>query len=226
VQQKLLQLKMIKTTHKAMLHNRDELLDTMRSNMTPIKNSLGQLRTVFICLSILFSSQLSKAESEYSLGLGYYSLNAETSQGATTIANLGHVKFVYAMEINPKFIFWPGYSLYFLGGDGADLGFGIDLEVAYYPFSGASRYSNKSAYGKWLSYETIRPFFSLSFNQRSYQSVQSSYAGVGLSAGADFQTTENIFYFGKLSYLSLAGPLESSIGEFQVMAGVGGFIGE
>lgn len=179
---------------------------------------------LFFCLHMLPSTAW--AENEYSLGLGYYSLDSENSSGSTRIANLGHLKFVYSVDVSERLVFWPGYSLYLLGGAGADLGFGIDLELAYYPFTETGRINAKNSASEWVSYETIRPFVTVSFNQRSYQSVQSSYAGVGFSLGAEYQVTNKIFYYGKIGFLTLNGPLDSKVNELQVMIGVGGYIGD
>ena len=183
------------------------------------------LAKVILASLFLFAGKAS-AESELSVGFGYFNLDAKTSSGSTTIANLGYLKFLYSIDISNNVVFWPGYSLYFLGGANSDLGFGLDLELAYYPLSNASRFNSKSGHGQWTSYETIRPFVSFSFDQRSYQSVQSAYAGMGFALGADYQVSRSIFYFGKLAFLSLSGPLDSSISELQIQGGIGSFIGD
>ena len=185
--------------------------------------SKSKLFTAIAALAILASSK-SFADSEFSLGLGVFNIEASNSSGSSSISDWGEFKFTYAIPITEKIVFWPGYSIYVPGGNISDIGHGLDIEFAYFPMSLSARYNAKSSQGSWLSYDSIRPFVSISFNLRSYQSIQSEYAGVGFAGGAEYQTSPNYFFFGKIAYLLLSGPLDSSLNELQMLLGAGYYL--
>lgn len=190
-----------------------------------MRNFLRKNRFIAL-LAILgfFTSSKCLADSELSLGLGLFNIEAENSSGSDSLTNWGQFKFTYAVPLTTNIVFWPGYTVYIPGGNISDLGHGLDIEFAYFPMSLSQRYNGKNSKGTWLSYDGLRPFLSASFNLRSYQSIQSEYAGIGLGGGAEYQSSPGYFFFGKIAYLILSGPLDATLNEFQATLGAGFYL--
>ena len=103
---------------------------------------------------------------------------------------------------------------------GSDLGYGVDVGLNYYPFSAAAdeKYRDENLTVK--TYEVWRPFLGFAFNQRSFQSVRNSYAGMGINAGAEKFHNEKMNWVGEFKYTSMGGSNESEATEMQLMLGV------
>ena len=78
-----------------------------------VKAYHSELLAKVILTSLFLFAGKASAESELSLGFGYFNLDAKTSSGSTTIANLGYLKFLYSIDISKSVVFWPGYSCTF-----------------------------------------------------------------------------------------------------------------
>jgi hypothetical protein len=119
------------------------------------------------------------------LEIGGFFVNASAQDSSGKIAALGTYRIGYRRSINSHFDIGLGYTILFTRIVSGDSGFGLDLNGTYY-FLGASSLQEARAEGNYLSYsENLRPFFSLSFAQRNYQSTQTSYAGFGAAIGVD-----------------------------------------
>lgn len=179
-----------------------------------------KLRWILLSFSAL-SSNTALANGLHST-VGYYSLNAKTSNGRLTLSNLGVYRFLYEVEVAKKFSFKPAYSLYTIAtASGLELGYGTDLEFSYFPIANNSPMSYQNSNISWDTYEIFRPYVSLSFHQRQYQAIQSNYAGLGFQVGCSFQYNQSIQITAYGAFINLVGPLSSRIGEIQVGTGVG-----
>lgn len=153
---------------------------------------------------------------------GYYHIKAKTSAGKQTLANFGVYRFAYEADIAQHFAFRPSYSLYTIASSsGLELGYGTDLEFSYLPFTQNSPLSFENNRTSWQSYEVLKPYISLSFHQRQYQSIQSNYAGLGLQIGGYWQLNRSFQIVSYLSSMYLDGPFGSRIQETQVSGGIG-----
>ncbi|MBF0441874.1 MAG: hypothetical protein HQK54_08225 [Oligoflexales bacterium] len=170
--------------------------------------------------SLIFIPEIILA-SGYSIMGGYFQLDAKTKTTRDKLANLGIYHFVYESEIGDRFVFRPSYSFYILGTKSMDLGFGFDLELAYYPFTFNRPFQYNDRTISWSYFEVFRPSIGFSFNQRQYQSINSSYAGAGITLSIDYQFSEKYYITTKIRYISLKGPLTSHISEYNVMGGIG-----
>ena len=159
------------------------------------------------------------ADAKVGSTLGFFNLTSKNSAGTSTLSNLGHVKMFYDFPVLDRFNIRPSYSLYLLGIDTNDIGYGFDFEFSYFPFSfnRSMRLGQKNL--NFVSSERIRPYIGASFHQRQYQSIQSNYAGVGGTIGAHLQFTPDYHFIAGLSVLGLKGPLSSSITEQQLYFG-------
>jgi len=169
----------------------------------------------------LFSSNIAIANS-FGSTVGYYSIAATTSTGTQTLQNFGVYRFIYDIEVADHFAFRPAYSLYSIStATGLEFGYGTDIELSYMPFSqnGPQNFQNSNV--SWRTYEIFRPYVSVSFHQRQYQSIQSNYAGLGFQAGSSYQYNQSINFIAYAASIFLNGPLSSRINEFQFAGGIG-----
>jgi len=183
-----------------------------------------QICSSLIALNIFAGSAFATATFDFSAG--YYNINAKTSSGEANIANPGVMKVSYHLNITPSIDFRPGYSLYVMKTkDSSDIGYGLDLTLIWYFLSQQPYAYIQNDNLQWKFKESFRPYVGLGFNQRQYQSIQSSYAGIGLTAGAEFSVDSllpySMYLFSEMQYLSLSGPLSSMIKEFQMLFGSG-----
>ena len=174
------------------------------------------LKLLYILLVLLGSST---ATSQVGTSLSFFSLKAKTSRGSQSLANLGHFQVGYELPVFDKIRVTPSYSLYILGSDLSDLGYGLNVGVSYFPFSLNRSLVHRSSDLFIHSSEQIRPYISLSFHQRQYQSIQSTYAGLGVKFGTDYQWKQDTRLNFWIASLSLSGPLESKLTELQIGAG-------
>lgn len=151
--------------------------------------------------------------------LSYFSITSKTSAGQRNLSNLGHFMVSYEIPVLDRVTIKPSYSLYIVGSDLSDLGYGLNLEFDYYPFSFNRRLIYKDQNLFVSSSEKLRPYVGLSFHQRQYQSIQSSYAGLGINVGADYQWQQDTKLNVWFASLSLSGPLDSEISEIQFGVG-------
>lgn len=156
---------------------------------------------------------------------GTYRIEADTSNGSASLSNFGLVKMSYHLGLSDNVSLRPGYSIYVFPESDTDIGYGLDIALLWYPLS-TQPYALVSHDSIRLEHEEIyRPFIALSFHQRQYQSIQSSYAGVGLTLGLERGQVAILptgMYFSlEVAVLYLEGPLNSTINESQLVIGVG-----
>ncbi|MFW7379130.1 MAG: hypothetical protein ACOH5I_10015 [Oligoflexus sp.] len=173
---------------------------------------------LILLIALLISNTEAQA-SEFRVSAGYFNLEAKTSTQRTNLGNLGVYRFAYAAAIGDHFSFQPGYSLYVIGTSSFDLGYGLDLNFGYYPLSLNRGYRQSYKNIKWQQTDELRPFVMVSFYQRQYQSIQSTYAGLGLSLGADYQL-QSIALFARGGLALLKGPFGAQISEITAQIGV------
>jgi len=161
----------------------------------------------------------------YDAQLGFYRIRANTSEGEAKVSNLGLVKMSYHLALTNGVTLRPGYSIYLLKGKKTDIGYGLDIGALWYPFSEQPSFWVENGPVKWHYNEIYRPYLCFSFHQRQYQSIQSSYAGVGLTIGTEFKPEgilpQSSYFTFEFNYLALDGPLESSLKEMQFIGGIG-----
>jgi hypothetical protein len=158
---------------------------------------------------------------DYQVGAGYFSLEGRTSSQTARLSNVGLYRFTYSLDIGDHFEFKPGYSLYLLGTSKVDLGYGLDLGFAYYPLTFNRELALDSNQMSWRHEELFRPFVSISFHQRQFQSINSGYAGLGLEVGTEVAWSEMFYVFAQAGFNFLKGPLDSRIQEIVILGGLG-----
>lgn len=148
---------------------------------------------LFTTLSFsLLCSPAEAASNKIDLEAGYYSLNARSATTSGSIASLGIYRVGYRRVVSPHFDIGIGYTVLFTKVISGDAGFGLDLNGTYY-FYGASNLVEAQGPNSYFAYEEeFRPYISLNFTQRNYQSIQTSYAGFGGSLGVEKTLSEKL----------------------------------
>jgi len=152
---------------------------------------------------------------------GYYSLEATTSSGKAKLNNIGIYKLSYEMYVSRSISFRPGYSLYALGTSYSDLGYGIDIESMYYPLTNPRTERYQEGGVQWTYRGFWHPYAVISFHQRQYQSIQSTYAGLGFGLGMVLNLFQGVNAHAEAKGLGLKGPSGSRLGEVQFVGGIG-----
>lgn len=168
---------------------------------------------------LLVSSPLS--EGAYFSGLaGYYSIDADVRGNNVSLANAGSYRLMYFHKIKDYFALNLGYTLMMENSLGGDLSYGVDFGGSWFPFSLSSNTNSKFKNFDIKFDQKWSPYVTLSFHQRQYQSVQSSYTGFGLSLGTIKSFTSSYSFIGDLRYVSLSGPVSATASEVTMSLGV------
>lgn len=152
---------------------------------------------------------------------GYYSLEARTSNGTAKLENIGVYRLAYEMNVSNHISFRPGYTLYALGTSYSDLGYGLDIEGVFYPLTNTRTERFHEGGVNWEYRGFWHPYTILSFHQRQYQSIQSTYAGLGIGFGVALSIFQNMNAHVEAKGLGLKGPSGSRVGEVQILGGIG-----
>lgn len=152
---------------------------------------------------------------------GYYSLKAKTENGEGQLSRFGIYKLGFRRALLPKLEFGASYSFFTSQLSGGDLGFGPDLSMYYYPVTNANPFVYQEQRQMIFLTETWRPFLSLSFHQRNFQSFNSSFAGFGAGGGFEMPLINDELNFrSEVRALSLLGPSSATAFKIDVLVGV------
>jgi hypothetical protein len=161
-------------------------------------------------LIALLGSLPSLAVGKLDMVVGGYSLSAKSSQSEGRASGLGSYAATYHYGFFQGLDFSVGYSLFFSNFITGDMGFGPDLGFTFYPISASSSMEVKSENVYMLIKEQWRPLINVSFNQRQFQSSDSSYAGVSVALGTEYSFSEYFDFKGLFRYQLLRGPASST----------------
>jgi hypothetical protein len=192
-----------------------QLLNLMKKGM----GTMQSLPKIFIA-GILLSSSAAIAAEKIMVSGGYFSINANAGDQSSSIANPSAFHVGVRKTITDSLEFKVGYSLLMADFSGSDLGYGVDVGINYYPISDAADEKFQDEQINVKTYEIWRPFVGVGFNQRNFQSVRNSYAGMGINFGTEKYHNEKMNWVGEFKYTSLGGSSESTATELQLMFGV------
>ena len=169
----------------------------------------------------LFSANALAGPNKFDLGIGYYSVNAKTATASGSTSGPGLYQFNFRRAITTKFEFTIGYTVYFSSLISGDSGSGLDIGVNYFPltFSGPVEAAGP---GASISIDEIwRPYLGVTFNQRNFQSVQTTYTGYGIHIGIERSLTDTLNLNGMARTIKLSGPRQSTGTETDFLVGAG-----
>ena len=171
---------------------------------------------LIVCFFISFNGYGQKI----TLMMGGYSFSAQTSTKKAQLTNIGSFSFEYAIPVKSQFEFFFGYTLNLEGGLSGDIAYGLDIGTKYFPFQWTNDISASSSEFSLSIQEKMRPYFGLSFHQRQFQSIHTSYAGFGLTAGLEYRLLKNINLSFTIRSLSLSGPDKASASIIESLVGM------
>ncbi len=177
------------------------------------------LPIIAFSIPFVFMGSAFAGKNKFDVNFGYFSVSAKTANSSGSVAGIGLYHFNYRRTLTPKMELTLGYTLYFTGIVAGDSGSGLDVGGNYFPFSRAAEVSAGQGGRALRLEEQFRPYLGITFNQRSYQSVQSSYSGFGLHGGFEYSLKDNLSLNTAVRMIILSSARSSSATE---MGGFGG----
>jgi hypothetical protein len=180
----------------------------------------------WLSVSLLFSSHA--WAQKVNLDFGFYTINAEAPAPAGSTAAPSTVSLsgpgAYSLsgnfEMRPGIEIGVGYTVFYSKFISGDMGFGPDFSLIWFPINEGSGLSLNSQSVRYFEIQSWRPFVGMSFHQRQFQSVESSYSGFGFNGGIEMQYTNTMSFKGAVRSMSLIGPSKSKFQYTDVLVGI------
>lgn len=182
--------------------------------------SRRNLVRIALFLFLGYSGHAHAGKNKFDVNIGYYSVTAKTSTSSGSVSGPGLYQFNFRRALHPKLELALGYTIYFTDIISGDSGSGIDVGANYFPLSSVAEITAAKDGKSMRIEEILRPYVGISFNQRSYQSVQSSYSGFGLIGGAERSIGETLSANAAIRYISLSGARSATASEMDILLGV------
>lgn len=182
---------------------------------------IGLARGIWALVSGLCLLAPSAFADKIDVSIGGFSFEATNARNKSskTISGFGSYRLGYRRTFMDHYEFDISYSLVATEVIGGDLSFGLDAGVNYYPFSVPGDIEADSGKAFFVLQSLWRPFVGGFFSQRSFQSVSSQYAGMGLKFGTEYQYNEKLSVIGVLRYFGLSGPSGSEATQIDILLG-------
>lgn len=180
------------------------------------------LRIALFTISAFFFSPANAraGANKFDLGFGFYSFTAKTSTGSGSNSGLGLYMLNFRRTLGPRFELALGYTVYFSNLVSGDSGSGLDLGMNYYPFTFSGPVEASGDGAKIEMEEIWRPYVGATFNQRNFQSVQTTYTGFGFALGLERVLNKSMNLNALFRYLKLNGARGSTGSEMNTSVGV------
>lgn len=157
---------------------------------------------------------------KFDITTGYFSLTGKSSGRESTVSGAGIYEASYLSSFKEKFEFFVGYSLTMTNIIGGDMSFGPKIGINFYPINYASNEIIQLE-GKTIEvYDYWKPYVGVSFNQRQFQSVRNSFAGLGFNLGTEKYINQQITIKTELKLNSYTGPSNSTASEMNLLVGL------
>ncbi len=171
---------------------------------------------------ILWGSQSIFAQ-QFSVGWGYFMVDAQVGSNSANISNLGAYKMEYLTNFTEKFKLAISYNLIMEDIYSGDKSFGPSIGFKYYPLRNNTVYKSQIDGVSLTDILHINPFVHLGFSQRQYQSIESTYSGFLIGGGIETGWTDNIALWSELQISLLEGPNQGSATETLILFGISYF---
>lgn len=173
-----------------------------------------------ILLSLLLANTYNAHASLVGMSAGYYSIDAKNSNGTTNLSNIGAYRVFLMHEIESRFALNAGYNMIFEKYITGDSAFGFDIGFNYFHFGMSNTVNSKIGNVVIKSIQEWSPYIGVSFNQRQYQSIRTSYSGIGINVGTLKNLSPKINLLLDFRYVPLSGPVESTASEMTLVGGI------
>lgn len=171
-------------------------------------------------ISFLICGYAQAANPKFDLMAGYFSVNAKVGDNTVNVSNLSVLNIGYLKSFMDEYEFKLGYTIMSSDYSGADLGYGLNAGINYFPYSSSLEEKFKDQNVDISRYEDLKPFFSFGFYQRSFQSVRISYAGLGVGGGVEKFYNKQFNLKGEVRFIKLSGSSDSTATETNVLFGI------
>lgn len=190
--------------------------------MQQLSSPLRRILTAVLVLVGLSTSCLAEAQSIGKLDLmaGSYSLSAKSGNGEVSLSKFGIYKVGFRRKFFSRFEFGAGYTLFTSQIISGDMGYGPDVSLFFYPITEPSAMQYKDDKVEMYLSEQWRPFASMSFHQRSFQSINASYAGFSGGLGTEYSWNKDFDLRGEIRMLKLDGPDKSTANQMDILLGI------
>ncbi len=180
---------------------------------------LKQLNIQSILLILLLCVSNAHA-GKFDVAAGYFDFSATTKQKSGSVNAFGSWHIAYRHQILSSFEAKVGYSILMTGIIGGDASYGVDIGFNWFPLTHSQSLTTKTDRVQFDSTQVWRPFIGLSFHQRQFQAVQSSYGGFGGELGVERSINSRLS--GRLSarYINLSGPSSATATELDFLTGL------
>lgn len=169
---------------------------------------------------LFFSEAVLAAEGKISMTGGYFGINAKANGNTSNIGNPSAFRIGYQYPILNQFEISGGYTILMADFSGSDLGYGVDIGANYFPLTFSHEEKVKDPHFEVKRYQQYSPYIGLGFYQRQFQSVQNSYAGMGLTLGTEKYYNKKINFKAEARYITMAGAGDSEATEINLMLGI------
>jgi hypothetical protein len=150
---------------------------------------------------------------------GYYQIDAKTKTAKGSISSFSTYQISSRHSLLRQVEVSVGYTLLFSGFFSGDMGFGPDLGLYYFPFTTAARTKMNNGPVYLEQYEPYRPFVVAQFQQRQFQSIQTSYAGFSVGFGTEYWFDPHFALRVWSNVSALKGPMGASAAEKNLLIG-------
>lgn len=177
---------------------------------------------ILICIFVLFFNEPLWA-SKINIDFGYYTMKAESPSVAGTsvsVNSLGSYSLSGNIPLAGNWELGLGYTVFFSKIYKGDMGFGPDFSIFYFPFNAGSGFEHMDRNVVYSEIEYLRPFAGLSFHQRQFQSIQSSYSGFGIAIGLEYQILRETAVRAQIKNQNLQGPSNTVMKWMELMVGL------
>jgi long-subunit fatty acid transport protein len=168
----------------------------------------------------MLASSFSMASTKLDISMGYYDFSASAGSVEVKRANIGTYDVDLRYSYNKDFEFGVGYSILMTDTIGGDMSFGPNLSILYFPLSLPNTVNLNTNHATLFFQEVLRPFISVNFNQRQFESIQSTYAGFGFEVGTEYWIQEQYGIKVSAQSVSLNGPQKSSAQQVDLLVGI------
>jgi hypothetical protein len=175
---------------------------------------------VSLFFTILLGGVKPVAAAKLDLFFGGFSFSAETDSASGSASGVGAYLINYSLPIFDNLDVGLGYSLILADTFGGDSVFGLDVQAAYYPLTPGSEIKIVSGNTKATVGHIWKPYLSMNYSARQFQSVVTQYNGFGVGVGVERKLEAKYTLKCHLRYSAMAGPDSSTATEITFVSGL------
>lgn len=179
-------------------------------------------RPLFLILSLLsqlsFWDEAGAAKLDWSAG--NFSMISQTPTTRGRVSGFGDFQISHRINFLRYTEFGYGYSLTFSKFPSGDYGYGPDMGFFIFPLGTSGKTRVNHPHHFYFSYDYLRPFVSVQFHARSFQSIGASYSGFSGGGGFEYWGYQPLGFRFWAKRSMLKGPQRSTATETTFYSGI------